>query len=63
MNQEPSLQLGQQTISFGGISQPSGALSANKPMMMNFGDYDQTSLIDLMKQPKFDVLKVYNQSE
>ena len=36
----------------------------SKPaMMMNFGDYDQKSLIDLMKMPKFDVLKVYNEAE
>jgi hypothetical protein len=32
-------------------------------MMMNFGDYDQKSLIDLMKMPKFDVLKVYNDDD
>lgn len=36
----------------------------SKPaMMMNFGDYDQKSLIDLMKMPKFDVLKVYNETD
>lgn len=30
---------------------------------MNFGDYDQKSLMDLMKMPTFDVLKVYNDTE
>ena len=29
-------------------------------MMMNFGDYDNKSLTDLMKMPKFDVLNVYS---
>lgn len=49
-------------MSFGMTNQPSATMS--KPaMMMNFGDYDQKSLIDLMKMPKFDVLKVYNDGD
>jgi hypothetical protein len=50
-------------MSFGMANQPPSGTMPKPAMMMNFGDYDKKSLIDLMKMPKFDVLKVYNDGE